>query len=134
MAIGRTFQQAFAKAMRSRELDSDAAARRPDDEELLDAPRAPGADRYDVAARGLPRAARGVDEVHARTKIDLWFLRELQALARRPRGARSPASARYKAVDTCAAEFAARDAVLLLGLGAPPRPPRGRAAATGRAS
>ena len=40
MAIGRTFKQAFMKAMRSRELD--AAPRPPDDtDELLDAARAP---------------------------------------------------------------------------------------------
>ncbi|MGH2856588.1 MAG: carbamoyl-phosphate synthase large subunit, partial [Solirubrobacteraceae bacterium] len=46
MALGRTFKQAFAKALRSRELDSHA--RHPDDEDaLLDALAEPGAERFD---------------------------------------------------------------------------------------
>ena len=36
MAIGRTFQQAFAKAMRSRELDATPDVASADLEELLD--------------------------------------------------------------------------------------------------
>ena len=51
----------------------------------------------------------------------------------RPRRAVRAASASTESVDTCAAEFAGRDAVLLLRLGAHAAPPRGRAAATGRA-
>jgi carbamoyl-phosphate synthase large subunit len=104
MAIGRTFQQAFGKAMRSRELDvaADVAG---EDEDLLDRLRVPGADRFDVVmevfSRGVP-----VERVHEATSIDPWFLRELQALALDPdapfRGERS-----FKSVDTCAAEFAA---------------------------
>jgi carbamoyl-phosphate synthase large subunit len=104
MAIGRTFQQAFAKALRSRELDfipsvSGTA------EELLTRLEMPGPDRYDVLLAAF-RAGAGAEEIERRTKIDLWFLRELEALARDPQapfaGVRT-----YKAVDTCAAEFAA---------------------------
>src|SRR5438874_2248074 len=46
MAIGRSFQQAFAKALRSRELD--AQAHHPqDDDQLVAALEEPGADRFD---------------------------------------------------------------------------------------
>ena len=106
MAIGRTFQQAFAKAMRSRELDSrpDLAAR--DLDELLGSLLVPNAERYDVLLEAFRRGA-SPGEVHARTKIDPWFLRELHELALAPdapfAGERS-----FKSVDTCAAEFAAR--------------------------
>jgi len=104
MAIGRTFQQAFAKAMRSRELDA-VPAIGGTLEELLDSLVIPGPDRYDVLVKAFAIGAEPED-VHERTKIDLWFLRELQELALHPEapfaGTRS-----YRAVDTCAAEFAA---------------------------
>jgi carbamoyl-phosphate synthase large subunit len=105
MAIGRTFKQAFAKALRSRELDS--RPRPPsDDEELLGALEEGGAERFDhlleALRRGLPTS-----ELHRRTSIDAWFLRELSELVDDPEP--SPATTRtYKSVDTCAAEFAAR--------------------------
>ena len=111
MAIGRTFKQAFAKALRSRELDS--KPRHPDDDEaLLTALAMPGAERFDHLLEALRRGIPG-DEIHRRTSIDPWFLRELGELA----GANSLASSpdgelgkvrTYKSVDTCAAEFAAR--------------------------
>ncbi len=104
MAIGRTFNQAFAKAMRSRELDAIPAIDGPL-EDLLERLQMPGPDRYDVLLAAF-RAGASPEDVHARTKIDLWFLRELHVLAADPdapfRGTRT-----YKAVDTCAAEFAA---------------------------
>jgi carbamoyl-phosphate synthase large subunit len=101
MAIGRTFQQAFAKAMRSRELDAP-----PDLEgDLLARLERPDAWRYDVLLEALRRGA-DPDELHARTRIDPWFLRELAELAADPEspfaGERS-----FKSVDTCAAEFPA---------------------------
>ncbi|MBX5442197.1 MAG: carbamoyl-phosphate synthase large subunit [Solirubrobacteraceae bacterium] len=104
MAIGRTFGQAFLKAMRSRELD---AAPKLDGtlEELLTRLEQPSADRYDVLLEALRRGA-AIEELHARTGIDPWFLRELHAVATDPdavfAGERS-----FKAVDTCAAEFEA---------------------------
>ncbi len=106
MAFGRTFQQAFAKAMRSRELDSrpDLAAR--SDAELLDSLKVPDAERYDVLLEAFRRGA-GVDDVHERTRIDLWFLHQLHALALDP-GAPFAGERSFKSVDTCAAEFAAR--------------------------
>jgi carbamoyl-phosphate synthase large subunit len=105
MAIGRTFKQAFAKALRSRELDS--KPRHPDDDEaLLSALGQPGAERFDHLLEALRRGIPS-DEIHRRTSIDPWFLREFAELVADPdaaqRGVRT-----YKSVDTCAAEFAAR--------------------------
>ena len=100
MAIGRTFGQAFGKALRSRELDAEADLEG-SDEELLTRLESPSADRFDVL---LELQQRGVadEELRARTGIDLWYLRELRRLDTAFEGVRS-----YKAVDTCAAEFEA---------------------------
>jgi carbamoyl-phosphate synthase large subunit len=104
MAIGRTFQQAFAKALRSRELDSiPSVSGTP--EELLTRLEMPGPDRYDVLLAAFAAGAEA-EEIERRTKIDLWFLRELEALARDP-DAPFAGHRTYKSVDTCAAEFAA---------------------------
>src|SRR5919206_173763 len=107
MAIGRTFQQAFAKALRSRELDiatSGLAALERD--ALLAALESPAWDRYDVMLEAFRKGA-SIEEVRERCFVDPWFLRELRELALAPEapfaGARS-----FKAVDTCAAEFEAR--------------------------
>ncbi|HEX4364278.1 MAG TPA: carbamoyl-phosphate synthase large subunit [Solirubrobacteraceae bacterium] len=104
MAIGRTFQQAFAKAMRSRELDS-IPSLTGSAEELLTRLEMPGPDRYDVLMAAFAAGA-DAEEIARRTKIDLWFLRELQQLAADPQ-APFAGQRTYKAVDTCAAEFAA---------------------------
>jgi carbamoyl-phosphate synthase large subunit len=105
MAIGRTFKQAFAKALRSRELDSEP---RPPlgTEELLESLEQAGPERFDLLLEALRRGA-STEELHTRTCIHPWFLRELHELAAEPEapfaGERS-----FKSVDTCAAEFAAR--------------------------
>src|SRR4051794_28229451 len=83
MAIGRTFGQAFLKAMRSRELDRLPRPERLGDEELLDAVAQPSAERFDQLLEVLRRGA-SVAELRARTGIDPWFLRELDALATEP--------------------------------------------------
>jgi carbamoyl-phosphate synthase large subunit len=103
MAIGRTFQQAFAKAMRSRELDSIPSVTG-SVEALLARLEMPGPDRYDVLLAALAAGA-DPEEIERRTKIDLWFLRELAQLARNPE-APFAGERTYKSVDTCAAEFA----------------------------
>jgi carbamoyl-phosphate synthase large subunit len=104
MAIGRTFQQAFAKAMRSRELDSIPSVAGTV-EELLTRLEMPGPDRYDVLLAALAAGA-DPEDIERRTKIDLWFLRELAQLAADPE-APFAGERTYKSVDTCAAEFAA---------------------------
>jgi carbamoyl-phosphate synthase large subunit len=106
MAMGRTFRQAFAKAMRSRELDKPAVYDEVGDADLLAGLAAPSQDRFDAILELFRRGAT-LEEIHEATKVDLWFLRELEALAADPEepfaGARS-----FKSVDTCAAEFPAR--------------------------
>jgi carbamoyl-phosphate synthase large subunit len=104
MAIGRTFRQAFAKAMRSRELDAPAEAGTPS-ETLLEAIETPGADRFDTILELLGRGV-SAEEVHARTGIDPWYLRELALLATEGIGP-SGLTRTFRAVDTCAAEFEA---------------------------
>ena len=104
MAIGRTFQQAFLKAMRSREIDVEAEFD-VDLEGLLERIAQPGAYRYDELLEALRRGAT-VDELHARTSIDPWFLREFEAMVRRPEAVFA-GERTFKSVDTCAAEFAA---------------------------
>jgi carbamoyl-phosphate synthase large subunit len=105
MAIGRTFKQAFAKALRSRELDSRAAP--PEDERaLLAALEQAGADRFDFVLEALRRGLE-IQEIERRTGIDGWFLHELTELV--AQGDRPEQAERtFKAVDTCAAEFAAQ--------------------------
>jgi carbamoyl-phosphate synthase large subunit len=106
MAIGRTFNQAFAKALRSRELDAKPRLDGVSSEQLLRALERPRPERFESILELFARGV-GVDEVHERTAINPWFLRELRALARDPlapfAGERS-----FRAVDTCAAEFPAR--------------------------
>jgi carbamoyl-phosphate synthase large subunit len=104
MAIGRTFQQAFAKAMRSRELDAapDLSA---SDAQLIDALTRPSADRYDLVLEAFRRGI-SVDAVREATAVDPWYLHEMQALAQNPEGPFTGERS-FKAVDTCAAEFAA---------------------------
>ena len=80
MAIGRTFRESFAKAMRSRELDSPAEP--PEgEEELLEAIAMPCAERFDLVLEAFRRGLE-VEAVHERCLVDRWFLRELETLAR----------------------------------------------------
>jgi carbamoyl-phosphate synthase large subunit len=106
MAIGRTFGQAFAKAMRSRELDKPPCLDSASELELLDSLDTPAPDRFEVILE-LLRRDPDVARVHERTRIDAWFLNELRELALDPlapfAGERS-----FRSVDTCAAEFPAR--------------------------
>jgi carbamoyl-phosphate synthase large subunit len=104
MAIGRTFRESFAKALRSRELDS-APDFPADDETLLESLEMPCAERFDQVLEAFRRGI-DVEAVHERCLVDRWFLRELEALANEGDGTDGLART-YKAVDTCAAEFEA---------------------------
>ncbi|MCW3065073.1 MAG: carbamoyl-phosphate synthase, large subunit [Solirubrobacterales bacterium] len=106
MALGRTFGQAFAKAMRSRELDAPIVVP-PDDAELLRRLETPGPDRYDLLLAGLARGIE-VEAIRERTSIDPWFLHELAELAVDPEAPFRGLHRSFRSVDTCAAEFAAR--------------------------
>src|SRR6478672_9397489 len=104
MAIGRTFRESFAKALRSRELD--AAPEFPDsDEDLLSALEMPCAERFNQVLEAFRRGL-DVEAVHERCLVDRWFLRELRLLAEEGDGTKG-LSRTYKSVDTCAAEFEA---------------------------
>ena len=101
MAIGRTFKQAFMKAMRSRELDVDAAV----DDDLLKRLEIPSHDRYELILEAI-RRGHSEGELCERTGIDPWFLAEIAALAR-GEDPEEGFERTFKAVDTCAAEFEA---------------------------
>jgi carbamoyl-phosphate synthase large subunit len=106
MAIGRTFGQAFAKALRSRELDSSPLLRERSEQELFDGLAQPTAERYELVLE-LLRRGMPIERLHERTRIDPWFLRELALLAEDPASA-TVGERTFKSVDTCAAEFPAR--------------------------
>jgi carbamoyl-phosphate synthase large subunit len=104
MSIGRTFRESFAKALRSRELDSEAEIPA-SDEALLDLLEKPCPERFDWILAAFKRGIE-VEAVHERCLVDRWFLRELQGLATEGDGT-DGLTRTYKAVDTCAAEFEA---------------------------
>ena len=86
MAIGRTFKQAFAKALRSRELDADPG---PPDGRARAAGRArrsPAPSASTTCSRRCAAAPRSTRST-PRTSIDPWFLHELAELVGRPGGA-----------------------------------------------
>ena len=104
MAIGRTFRESFAKALRSRELDAELEAPE-SDADLLIALEKPCAERFDLVLEAFRRGL-DVEAVHEACLVDRWFLRELEALANEGDGTEGLVRT-YKAVDTCAAEFEA---------------------------
>jgi carbamoyl-phosphate synthase large subunit len=123
MAIGRTFKQAFVKAMRSRELDVVPPAEG-ETHELLTRLELPAHDRYEVLFEAVRRGV-GDDEIHRRTGIDPWFVAEIAALAR----GEDPEAGlvrTFKAVDTCAAEFEAATPYYYSGWERPDRDGRAR--------
>ncbi len=105
MAIGRTFRESFAKAMRSRELDTEADIPASTGE-LLKRLATPSPDRFDLIAAGFERGVE-LERIQEATMIDPWFLRELRELATEGDGTEG-LERTYRSVDTCAAEFEAR--------------------------
>ena len=83
-----------------------AAVRRLADEQLLEGSARPCPERFEAILE-LFRRGVALEEVHERTAIDPWFLRELHALAQDP-DAPFAGERTFKAVDTCAAEFPAQ--------------------------
>ena len=106
MAIGRTFRESFAKAMRSRELDAEAEPPA-DDDELLDAPR-------DAAGRPFRPAAGGVRPRSLRRRSSTSAPRSTPGSCASSRRSRIDGDGTagldrtFRSVDTCAAEFEAR--------------------------
>ncbi|GMR14066.1 MAG: carbamoyl-phosphate synthase large subunit [Gemmatimonadota bacterium] len=89
MAIGRTFRAAWQKGLRGLEIDREGwvTAERPiddgltdeDPETLLAALRKPTAVRPFQIKRAL-LSGLGVEEIHDATRIDMWFLRQLEEI------------------------------------------------------
>jgi len=84
MAIGRTFQESLQKAMRSLEigthgLDPQLEPGREIDDELVGMLQVPGAKRLWYLADAM-RAGMSVDVLFAHTRIDPWFLAEIEEL------------------------------------------------------
>ncbi|MGK6306359.1 carbamoyl-phosphate synthase large subunit [Variovorax sp. DT-64] len=82
MAMGRTFQESFQKALRGLEVGVDGLNEKTQDREVLEKELGePGPDRIwyvgDAFAMGL-----SVDEVHALTKIDPWFLVQIEEIVK----------------------------------------------------
>ncbi len=85
MAIGRTFQESFQKALRGLEVGVDGLDEKTTDLETIAAElRDVGPDRIWYVADAF-RAGLSLDEVHAATRIDPWFLAALEDLVRRER-------------------------------------------------
>jgi carbamoyl-phosphate synthase large subunit len=103
MAIGRTFKQAFVKAMRSRELD--VLPSFGEDDDLLQKLESPSDDRYEILFEAI-RRGHSEEELCTRTGIDPWFMAEMAALAR-GEDPEEGLERSFKSVDTCAAEFEA---------------------------
>ncbi len=85
MAIGRTFKEALQKALRSLEIKrfglcGDGADRSVDPETLRLKLSTPNADRIFYLAQAF-RDGMSIDEVFDLTKIDKWFLRNVEEIA-----------------------------------------------------
>ncbi|MBC7437868.1 MAG: carbamoyl-phosphate synthase large subunit [Bdellovibrionales bacterium] len=82
MAIGRTFQESFQKALRGLEVGVDGLNEKTQDREVLEKELGePGPERIwyvgDAFAMGM-----SVDEVFALTKIDPWFLVQIEEIVK----------------------------------------------------
>ena len=82
MAMGRTFQESFQKALRGLEVGVDGMNEKTQDREVLEKELgAPGPERIwyvgDAFAQGM-----SVDEVFALTRIDPWFLVQIEQIVK----------------------------------------------------
>ena len=122
MAIGRTFKQAFAKAMRSRELDAPADLAG----DLLERLETPGADRFDVLLEAFRQGAtRGRRCTRAR-RSTRGSCASCASWRSHPEAVEAGVRT-YRAVDTCAAEFAAETPYFYSAWERPPAAARGPA-------
>ncbi len=80
MAIGRTFKEAFLKGMRSLETGRIQDVESVTDDELRRQLAIPSADRVKYIRYAL-QTGMGVETVHHITKIDPWFLDQMQEIA-----------------------------------------------------
>ena len=80
MAMGRTFQESFQKALRGLDIGVDGLRRKQSGREVIAAElAAPGPDRIWFVGDAFA-AGWSLDEVHALSHIDPWFLAQIQDL------------------------------------------------------
>jgi carbamoyl-phosphate synthase large subunit len=80
MAIGRTFQESFQKALRGLETGIDGLTERSDDrDEILEEIRAPGPERILFLGDAF-RVGMSLEEIHRVTHVDPWFLAQIEDL------------------------------------------------------
>jgi carbamoyl-phosphate synthase large subunit len=82
MAIGRTFQESVQKALRGLETGSDGFDERTTDRDMIENELGdPGADRIYYVADAF-RLGMSLEEVHELSRIDPWFLAQIEDLVR----------------------------------------------------
>jgi carbamoyl-phosphate synthase large subunit len=82
MAIGRTFQESLHKALRSLEIGADGFDEKTSDRELVERELAdPAPERLWYVADAF-RIGMTLSEVQALTRIDLWFLSQIEDIVR----------------------------------------------------
>ena len=82
MAIGRTFQESFQKALRGLEVGVDGMNEKTQDREILEKELGePGPDRIWYVGDAFA-AGWSLDEVHQLTKIDKWFLVQIEEIVK----------------------------------------------------
>ncbi len=80
MAIGRTFQESFQKALRGLEVGVDGLDEVSSDlDDIINEINEPGPDRIWYLADAF-RLGMGLDEVYNETKVDPWFLEQIEEL------------------------------------------------------
>ena len=83
MAIGRTFQESFQKALRGLETGVDGLDEFTTDRDTMEAEMGnPGAERIWYVADAM-RAGMSLEEIHALSHIDPWFLVQIEDLVKR---------------------------------------------------
>ncbi|HSD53302.1 MAG TPA: carbamoyl-phosphate synthase large subunit [Burkholderiales bacterium] len=82
MAIGRTFQESFQKALRGLEIGVDGLNQKTTDREAIARELgAPGPERIFYVGDAFENGF-GLDEIHQLTKIDPWFLAQIEEIVR----------------------------------------------------
>ena len=82
MAMGRTFQESFQKALRGLEVGVDGMNEKTQDREILERELGePGPDRIWYVGDAFA-AGWSIDEVHDLTKIDKWFLVQIEEIVK----------------------------------------------------
>jgi carbamoyl-phosphate synthase large subunit len=80
MAIGRTFQESFQKALRGLEVGVDGLDEVSTDlDDIIQEINEPGPDRIWYLADAF-RMGMGLDEIYSETKVDPWFLEQIEEL------------------------------------------------------